>query len=626
MKKFFALVSFISISTTALVYHVPAETPKNSKPPTAIRLTPPAPRFADAERQKELAARRARVFAEMKDNSVMILMSAVPKVYTNDVNFLYRQENNLYYLTNLKQQNATLVLAKSGGTTTEFLFVPKRNPRFETWNGHMYSTEEVAAISGIKTIVDAAEFEDQIDPKDKKVTKGFFTLFKENQSFTSKNGSFSFTPAVENLYLLTPGKEYETNDTREYRREWDLAQSFSKTSIDEKTRDVKYEPTGKYQVVSANPIFTKLRAIKSPYEIRMMQHAIDISTEAHMRAMATSRQVKWEYETQAEIEYVFRRRNADYWGYPSIVGCGPNATTLHYVESQGEVKPGALVLIDVGAEYDHLTADVTRTYPANGKFTKEQAEIYQIVYDAQEAAAKTMKPGGKFADPNIASRKTVEEGLVKLGLITAVDAIIPGSGRQIPDGNGGTRTVGEIPQSYIWYMHGLGHWLGMNVHDVGGGGQTVFQPGMIMTNEPGIYIREDALNYFDPSKPGIKEFLDKIRPAFEKYKNIGVRIEDDMLITETGVEWMTKNLPRKLDEIEYFMAKASNNIKIGALENNANPTLAFTDANASLLETGYQTADIFASTPTTNGKTVRYGWTFTGKNTAYSALNHSHAE
>jgi Xaa-Pro aminopeptidase len=613
MKKFFALVSFISISMTAFSINLKAETPKTATPPTAIRLTPPAPKITDAERQKELAARRSRVFAEMKDNSVMILMSASPKVYTNDVDFLYRQENNLYYLTNLKQQNATLVLAKSGGATQEFLFIPKRNPQFETWNGHMYSTEEAAKISGIRNIVEASEYEN------------FFNLLKNKQSFTSKSGGVSFTPSAENLYLLTPVNQYEADDTREYQREWDLAQSLSKVSTDEKTRALNYEPTGKYQVISANPIFEKLRAIKSPYEIRLMQHAIDISTEAHMRAMATVKQVKWEYETQAEIEYVYRRRNADYWGYPSIVGCGPNATTLHYEESQGEVKPGSLMLIDVGAEYDHLTADVTRTFPVNGKFTKEQAEIYQIVYDAQEAAAKTMKPGGKFADPNIASRKTVEEGLVKLGLITAVGAFIPGTEQQVPDGKGGTRTVG-MPQSFVWYMHGLGHWLGMNVHDVGGGGQTIFQPGMIMTNEPGIYIREDALNYFDTSKPGVKEWLDQIRPAFEKYKNIGVRIEDDMLITDTGVEWMTKNLPRKLEDIEYFMAKASNDIKIGALENNTNPTLAFSDADAKLLETGFKTADIFASNPIASGKTVRYGWTFAGKNTAYSALKHSHAE
>jgi len=612
MKKFFAFVSFISLSITFFSLNIQAETPKSSMP-KAIRLTPPAPKFSDTERQTELAARRAKVFAEMKDNSVLILMSATPKVYTNDVDFLYRQENNLYYLTNLKQQNATLVLSKSGGATQEFLFIPKRNPLRETWEGRMYSTEEVSSISGIRNIVEASEYEN------------FFNLLKNKQAFRSKTGSFSYTPSAENLYLLIPERDFEAQDTREYQREWDLAQSLSKVSTDEKTRALKYEKTGNYQIISANPIFDKLRSIKSPYEIRIMQHAIDISTEAHMRAMATVKQVKWEYETQAEIEYVFKRRNADYWGYPSIVGCGPNATTLHYVESQGEVKPGNLFLIDVGAEYDHITADITRTFPVNGKFSKEQAEIYQIVYDAQESAAKTMKPGGRFADPNVASRKTVEEGLVKLGLITAVGAFIPGTEQQLPDGKGGTRTVGT-PQSFLWYMHGLGHWLGMNVHDVGGGGNTIFQPGMIMTNEPGIYIREDALNYFDLSKPNVKEFVEQIRPAFEKYKTIGVRIEDDMLITENGVEWMSKALPRRMDEIEYFMAKASNSIKIGALKQNVNPTLAVYDSSANLLQTASTDANIFDLNHSFNGKTVRYGWTFAGKNAAYSSLNHTHAE
>ncbi len=596
MKKFFAFVSFISLSTTVLTFNILAETPKEPNAPKAIRLTPPAPKFSDTERQNELAARRARVFAEMKDNSVLILMSTTPKVYTNDVDFLYRQENNLYYLTNLKQNNATLVLAKTGGATQEFLFIPKRNPQFETWNGKMYSNEDVSRISGIRNIIDASEAEN------------FLNLLKNKQPFSSKTSGFSFTPAAENLYLIIPEHEFDTRDTREFQREWEMAKSLSNVKFDEKTKAAVYEKTGNYQIVSANPIFTKLRLIKSPYEIRLMQHAIDISIEAHMRAMATVKQVQWEYETQAEIEYVFKRRNADYWGYPSIVGCGPNATTLHYVESQGEVKPGNLFLIDVGAEYDHITADITRTFPVNGKFTKEQAEIYQIVYDAQESAAKTMKPGGRFADPNIASRKTVEEGLVKLGLITAVGAKIPGT---------------QMPQSFIWYMHGLGHWLGMNVHDVGGGSITVFQPGMIMTNEPGIYIREDALDYFDLSNPQMKAFVEKIRPAAEKYKNIGVRIEDDMLITENGVEWMSKALPRKMDEIEYFIAKASGSIKIGALKNNANPTLAFTDANVNLLQTAYTGADVFDLNHSHNGKTIRSGWTFTGKNTAYSALNHS---
>ncbi len=555
---FFALFSILNIST---VLNIKAQISDQSAP-KALRITPAAPKFSTAERLSELAVRRGKVFAEMKNNSMMILMSAAPKVYANDVDFLYRQENNFYYLTNLKQQNATLVLIKNGSTTQEVLFLPARDPQNETWKGKMYSTAEAANISGVKTVLDATEYEN------------FFNLLKLKQPFNSKD--FAFTAAAENLYLLTPNDENESEDTREFQREWDLARSLAKVSTDPKTGLLKYEPTGKYQIISANPIFTKLRLVKSPYEIKLIQHAIDITTEAQVRAMATAKQVKMEYETQAEIEYVFRRRNADYWGYPSIVGCGPNATTLHYEESQGEVKQGDLLLMDVGAEYDHLTADVTRTFPVNGKFSKKQSAIYQIVYDAQEAAAKKIKPGAKNSEPAEAAREVIESGLAKLGLITAVGATIPGVFEEYPDGKGGVKKI-PVPQYTLWYMHDWGHWLGMSVHDVGGDGETVLQPGMITTNEPGIYIREDALSFLDTGKPETKAWLEKIRPAYEKYKNIGVRIEDDMLVTSNGTEWLTRNLPRKISDIEEFMANTSNEIKIAKLPQKSKPFIAASD-------------------------------------------------
>jgi Xaa-Pro aminopeptidase len=285
-----------------------------------------------------------------------------------------------------------------------------------------------------------------------------------------------------------------------------------------------------HKVVNARPIFDELRQIKSPYEIKILQHAIDITTEAQERAMSMVGKADWEYEVQAEVEYTFRRRNADYWGYPSIVGCGPNATTLHYVESQSPIVKGDLLLMDVGAEYDHYTADVTRTFPVNGRFTKEQAEIYQIVFDAQEAVAKATKPGVTFGELSRIANGVIANGLLKLGLVT--------------DKNNDW-------QRRVWFMHGLGHWLGMNVHDVGDY-TSPLKAGMVFTNEPGIYIREDALSYL-PDTPQNRDFIAKVRPAFEKYKNIGVRIEDDMLVTPTGVEWMTAKLPRKMSEIEEFM-------------------------------------------------------------------------
>lgn len=457
----------------------------------AIRVTPPAPKFTTAERHAELARRRAAVAAKMADKSALILFSAEPKLYTNDVDYVYRQENNLYYLTNLKQDNATLVITKDGTTVKETLYLPKRVPVREAWEGKMYSREQATSVSGIDNIVDANARLPYLDAAN-----------------ALAQGS------ARTVYLLLPMSAQDENGEREFVRSMEFAKQLRG-----------------YRVENARPVFEELRHIKSPYELKMLQHAIDITTEAQMRSMAMVGTAKMEYEVQAEVEYTFRRRNADFWGYPSIVGCGPNATTLHYVESQGEVRPGDLLLMDVGAEYDHYTADVTRTFPVNGKFSKEQAEIYRIVYDAQEAVARATKPGVQFQALQAIARDTIADGLLKLGLIAKKE------------------------QVGMWFIHGLGHWLGMNVHDVGRYGAPL-APGMVYTNEPGIYIREDTLDNL-PDTPENKALIAQIRPAFEKYKNIGVRIEDDMVVTETGVEWMTKDLPRKLEDIEAFMAKAS---------------------------------------------------------------------
>ncbi|MGB7068252.1 MAG: aminopeptidase P family protein [Pyrinomonadaceae bacterium] len=490
---------FLSLMLLAAsLYANPSTIVRSKGVDPTIRITPPAPKFTDDERRAELSGRRAAVAAKMADKSMLILFSAEPKLYTNDVDYVYRQENNLYYLTALKQNGVTFVMTKDGASVREFIFIPKRNPQFETWNGRMYTNEDASAISGVADVFNM------------KLDGSFLESLKEKKAYKLSDDQVTFVP--ENVYLLLPSSENDSNGNREYRFESELAKSL----------------TG-YKVNNSQSTFSDLRHIKSPYELKLLQHAIDITTEAQMRSMAIVGPAKMEYEVQAEVEYTFRRRNADFWGYPSIVGCGPNATTLHYVESQGEVKQGDLLLMDVGAEYEHYTADVTRTFPVSGKFTKEQAEIYRIVYDAQEAAAKTAKPGATFAQVGMAANAVIEDGLLRLGLITE-----KGSG-----------------QVKRWYMHGLGHWLGMNVHDVGRYGVPL-KPGMVFTNEPGIYIRADALDYL-PDTPENKMFIEKVRPAFEKYKNIGVRIEDDLLVTTTGVDWLTKALPRKLEDIESFM-------------------------------------------------------------------------
>lgn len=478
--------------------------------PTSILITPPAPKVSVEERHAELAKRRAAVAAKMDDKSVLVMFSAESKLYTNDVDYVFRQENNLYYLTNLKQIGATLVITKDGANITETLFIPKRNPLKEAWEGKMYSNEDATRISGIKTVVDAAD-------RDK-----YLEALKAKRDWTSTDGKVTLMSNPANLYVLLPNSPQDKIGSREYKQEADFAVGFDTA------------------IKNARPIFNELRHIKSPYELKMLQHAIDITTEAQMRSMAIVGRAEWEYQVHAEVEYTFRRRNADYWGYPSIVGCGANATTLHYVESQSPIVKGQLLLMDVGAEYEHYTADVTRTYPVNGKFTKEQAEIYQIVYDAQEAVAAATKPGVSWRDLNVIAQNKIAEGLQKLGLITDL--------KPATDGPVQPRSQ----QVGLWFIHGLGHWLGMNVHDVGSYGVPL-KAGMVYTNEPGIYIREDALDNLPPAAAELKA---KLKPAFEKYKNIGVRIEDDMLVTETGVIWMTGKLPRSIADIEAFMAKA----------------------------------------------------------------------
>jgi Xaa-Pro aminopeptidase len=283
-----------------------------------------------------------------------------------------------------------------------------------------------------------------------------------------------------------------------------------------------------------------MRLRKSASEVRFMQHAVDITVEALGRAMAAAGGAAWEYEVEAEVDYTFRRRNADNWGYPPIVGCGPNATTLHYNASQGRVQPGDLLLMDVGAEYMHYTADVTRTFPVSGKFTREQADIYNLVFAAQEAAMRVIRPGARRTDADAASFEVIKDGLFRLGLTTGRDATLTLGGR-------------SVPQFRLWLMHGTTHWLGMNVHDVGG--NETLESGMIFTNEPGVYVRADALDYL-PQTPEVEKFKAAVRPAFEKYKNTGVRIEDDMLVTADGSRNLSAALPRTLAEVESFIARA----------------------------------------------------------------------
>jgi Xaa-Pro aminopeptidase len=332
------------------------------------------------------------------------------------------------------------------------------------------------------------------------------------------------------LFLLLPAER----DSREYRQEQNLASRFSQVA------------TG-LSVRNSTPIFAAMRLLKSPWEISLLQQAVDITSEAFHRIFAMAAPGLKEYEVQAEFEYTFHRRHADHWGYPCIVGSGENATTLHYITNQDELADGSLLLMDCAAEYDHYSADITRTLPINGKFTKEQAEIYRIVYEASQESIKSVRPGnfvGLRRDPVISptsvhgrSVEVVKEGLLRLGLITS-------------------KTNDEYR---VWFMHGTSHWIGMNVHDVGDY-STPLAPNMVLTVEPGIYIRPDALDVL-PKTPEMERFAKAVRPAFEKYKGIGVRIEDDVLVTNGEPRVMSSAIPSKLEDVEATMARLKQELR-----------------------------------------------------------------
>jgi Xaa-Pro aminopeptidase len=282
-------------------------------------------------------------------------------------------------------------------------------------------------------------------------------------------------------------------------------------------------------VGDATPIFAAQRQIKTPYERTILQESADVSSEAHKAGMKAARPGAYEYEVEAAIEYVFKKHGAFDWGYPSIVGSGPNATTLHYEKSTRQMKDGDLLLVDAAAFYKYITVDITRTYPVNGHFTAAQRDIYDLVLEAQTQAMTVAKAGNHLADIHAKTVDVIKRGLLRLGLIT--------------DAGG--------DQYRTWYTHSATHWIGIDVHDVGDTHRPL-EPGMAFTIEPGIYIRESALDNL-PKTPANEAFIAKVRPAVQKYKDIGVRIEDSFLLTETGLTRLSAAVPRTAEDVEAFM-------------------------------------------------------------------------
>jgi len=278
-------------------------------------------------------------------------------------------------------------------------------------------------------------------------------------------------------------------------------------------------------------VLIDLRLMKTPYERKILARSLEISSEAQLAGMQAARPGVWEYEIEAAIEAVHRRRGATSQSYPSIVGSGPNATILHYTESTRQMGAGELLLVDAACAYEYQAGDITRTYPVSGTFSPAQKDIYAIVLQAQEEAMKMVRAGTPLAEVHNKTVEVIKAGLLRLGLIT--------------DARG--------DQYRMWYTHGANHYLGIDVHDVGERTRAL-EPGMAFVIEPGIYIRQSALDALPRTTENLA-LIEKIQPAVKKYADIGIRIEDAFLLEESGLRWLTASVPRTIEEVEAFLSK-----------------------------------------------------------------------
>ena len=456
--------------------------------------------------QDDLKARRAKAMERLGPETIAIFWSAPTRVYSADVDYEYRQESNLLYLTGIDQPDTVLVLMPGNTTRREILFIREADARREHWQGHSLTPEEASAESGIPTVMTAERFDAFVASMFSRRTMGgaqgesdaFFSALAEGRARLS----MLLEPQASLTAAPGPVRQFGAS----------LKDRFFG-----------------FAVQDATPILWELRQIKTPYEQTVMRRSLAISNEAHQAGMREAAPGKFEYEVEGAIEHVYLRNGAMSWGYPSIVGSGPNATILHYSRSSRRMEPGDLLLVDAAANYQGYTGDITRTYPVGGTFTHAQRDIYEIVLAAQEAGITAAKAGNRFTDIQAACDDVLRDGLIRLGLVTD------------PKGQ----------QFKIWSTHGVSHWIGMEVHDVGV--PRPLGPGMTFVIEPGIYIREAALDNL-PATAENAAFIEKVRPMVQKYRNIGVRIEDSFLLTEAGLDRLSSGVPRTIAEIERFMA------------------------------------------------------------------------
>jgi Xaa-Pro aminopeptidase len=497
--------------------------------------------------------RREALRKIMPKNSVAAFFANPVRNRANDVDYVYHQDPNFYYLTGYKEPHAVLFIFSEGqvegeNSYNEILYVQEKNEQAEMWTGKRLGIEGVHNKLGLNTVYNGSDFKKSIvdfknfdkvlliDFKDdyrdsKRNNADLYSLVADFKEKTSFDKSLIPNPIKESLYKMITSTEIKNSANvaqnlgryLEYYKDLkndELLVGYQNAASDELRKEFKQKvilkleatPKTNIDINKLGSLMGSLRETKLPEELKLLKKAIEISAVGQIEIMKAMHPNMSETEIQGVHEFVYKKYGAEYEGYPSIVGGGSNGCILHYIENTKTKVGNDLVLMDLGAEYRGYTADVTRTIPANGTFSTEQKAIYDLVYEAQEAGIAEAKVDAPFNATNAICNKVINEGLVKLGIIKSID------------------------EKHRYFPHGTSHYIGLDVHDTGSYGP--FKENMVITVEPGIYIPENSA-------------CDK------KWWGIAVRIEDDILITKEGPINLSAMAPRKSDEIEKLMQQKS---------------------------------------------------------------------
>lgn len=457
-----------------------------------------------AQAQAEFATRRMELAAKIPDGALVVLGGHEPaQDYLS-----FEQNASFYYLTGVKEPDGVLLLVKQAGAIRSTIFVNPRQPSREVWTGVRMGVPGVGTLTGIRG-----------------------------------RSALELTKVLDSL----AGSGMPFNVVGEVARAADDGAAPVIRTPDEQIFDRLKRKFPSIKITTVNDAVEQLRGRKSATELVLIRNAVDITSRGMKEVIPTVKPGLNEFELQALIEYTFRRNGADRPSFSTIVGSGPNSTTLHYNVNDRFIGSNDMVVMDIGASFKGYAADITRSVPANGVFSPEQRSVYQLVREAQKSAERQAKLGSVARLMSDSSSAVLAAGLTKLGLIESPNATYDCAAVPQPR---------QCSQLQLYYMHGIGHGIGLEVHDPDQYYTTGrIQPGSAFTIEPGVYVREHVLDEI-PDTPRNREFAARVRNAVALYKNIGVRIEDDYIATTQGVEWISQ-VPREINELEEMMKKGS---------------------------------------------------------------------